>query len=869
MNYKVEATWFIFLIFFIMKSGNLRAFTFVELLISLSILSLLAVIWYTAVGNKQENTLNTKVTSEVESLKNALLLAKQETSQLPMPDGNNNFYAIDTSYTHDYEDEETYGVHGFVTQNTLPKKYIDVLPVDPRTNSYYAYGKTKWSEMYEIASVIFENDEPKSKVIWDYTAQEGPFNLIREYNGPYFVDDNSLQNFAYNPYEKILTAKIWENSWNISINGVVVSQEEIQNTTLVSGDVILVPQNGNATLYFSDGTVSNLWDTSQDTQLILQNLEFPSQTNLITKVQLVLQSGMIWNKAASLDDESEFEIYTIDSTAAVRGTIFWVQKNPNNSQIVVSQWEVWVYKNYEANLETLAEKISQNQPISREPVRGNNITIDSQTQESYIQVESGQPSKWVEIDSQNQQQETPSSLDALDDTTQETKKEVEENISKFSKNIWFEVKNFTVSSEWKIESLILKMHKRVWKSTDFIEISGDLETTIQKIESLKWEEKNYVLIDISSQIPSSFIAQSENINKQKNISIFSKAYWSYDREPSRPKGDSITSWAYPAWDITSSWDGTYSLSETSSEGDASGITTQGNKIITIRLVQSRNSQKYYSKPVTLPVIKQTEISQETENQTLPPLVRKDPKDVLPDDEEEPVWECENPFWEDNNYCWEKSPGIDEDFSLAYYAPYDLVGNINIYNSSFKDELWWSNSITRNNTPLPDDCITWSDKSNSFCVLSDGTKGIFIDNKGWNWTYKDYIKYEWLDINQDFIFEINVRWEALNRSTWTYFLFSNEKVKLYLQNRELILEIDDSEKWSINISYFSLIDNSKNYSVLLIKDNGKIGIQLWDTSRSWESDYEIKEYDYNYIWVNKNWTTSQWNDIINYIKIYDK
>jgi hypothetical protein len=41
----------------------------------------------------------------------------------------------------------------------------------------------------------------------------------------------------------------------------------------------------------------------------------------------------------------------------------------------------------------------------------------------------------VEIDSQNQQQETPSSLDALDDTTQETKKEVEENISKFSKNI--------------------------------------------------------------------------------------------------------------------------------------------------------------------------------------------------------------------------------------------------------------------------------------------------------------------------------------------------------------------------------------------------------------------------------------------------
>ncbi|MGB2111297.1 MAG: hypothetical protein ACPHY8_05725 [Patescibacteria group bacterium] len=60
-----------------------------------------------------------------------------------MPDGNNNFYSIDTSYSHDYENENTYGVHGFITQNTLAKKYIDVIPVDPRTNSYFAYGKTK------------------------------------------------------------------------------------------------------------------------------------------------------------------------------------------------------------------------------------------------------------------------------------------------------------------------------------------------------------------------------------------------------------------------------------------------------------------------------------------------------------------------------------------------------------------------------------------------------------------------------------------------------------------------------------------------------------------------------------------------------
>lgn len=851
-----------------MKSGNFRAFTFVELLITLSILSLLAVIWYTAVGNKQENTLNTKVTSEVETLQNALLLAKQENSVLPMPDGNNNFYAIDTSYSHDYEDENTYGVHGFITQSTLPKKYIDVIPVDPRTNSYYAYGKTKWSEMYEIASVIFENNEPKSKVIWDYTAQQGPFNLIREYNGPYFVDDNSLQNFAYNPYEKILTAKIWENSWNISINGVLVSQEDIQNTTLISGDTISVPAWGNATLYFSDGSVSNLWDDSQETQLILQNLEFPSQTNLITKVQLVLQSWMIWNKAASLDEQSEFEIYTIDSTAAVRGTIFWVQKNSNNSAIVVSQWEVAVYRNYEANLEDIAQKISQNQSISREPLRGNDITTDPDTQESYIQVESGQASKGIQIDSQNLQQEATSSLDALDDIPQETKKEVQENITKFSKNISFEVTNFKVSELWEVEQLVLKMHKRVWKSTDFIEISGDIQAEIQKESSLIiQEDKNYYLVDIAAKLPK-LTASTQTKTVTKNmLTIFAQAQASYWHDGStRPKEDDKGSWFSPAWDISSSWD----ITITSESGAVWETTSRWeNQSITIRLVQTRNNLNYYSKSMTLPIVKETQISQESQENTPPTLVRNDPKDLVWEEPSTPTTSCKNPFWWDDQYCWEKTPGlnISDEFSLAYYAPYDVSGDIRMYDSNYDEKfLWWHNSITGNHVDLPSYCTDWSDKNNSFCVNSNGTKGIFIDNRG----NDDYIKYNQLDLDEDFVFEINVRWEALNRSTWTYFLLSNQRVQLYLnRNKELTLRIDGYGIWLINISYFSLLDYSKNYSVLLIKNNDKIWIQLWETSSSRESDYQINESDYNYIWVNQDGTTHQWNDVINYVKIYNK
>lgn len=877
MNYKVEVTLFIFVIFLFMKSENLRAFTFVELIITLSILALLSVIWYTAVGNKQENTLNTKITSEVETLKNALLLAKQENSVLPLPDGNNNFYAIDTSYSHDYENENTYWVHGFITQNTLAKKYIDVIPLDPRTNSYYAYGKTKWSEMYEIASVIFENQEPKSKVIWDYTAIEWPFNLIREYNGPYFVDDNSTQNFAYNPYEKILTAKIWDNSGNITVNGKNLSTDEISNIQLVSGDTIKIPQDNNATIYFSDGTTSILWDTSQETQLILQNLEFPSETNLITKIQLVLQSGMIWNKAASLDEESQFEIYTIDSTAAVRGTVFGVQKNSWNSKILVSEWKVAVYKNYEENLEKLLEKISTNKTISREQVssRNNNvITIDEETQESIIEVESDESIKWVQIDTQSQWEIEPTN-DSLEDIPEEIKKDIIDNRILFSKNIWFWVDTLEINEQWQIEKLVLKMQKKVWDWLDKISISSSLgsnqwglSTNIEKNYSLSPIEKNnQYFIDLSNDIKAWYISYhlpTEDISQENTISIFSTANADYTKQVWDKRWSNID--LNTNAEITT-WNQSPDIITISESDDDTTWEPKNLGTITIQLVQTRNWKNFESKSVTVPLVKDTKISQEKPKDELPLLVREKP--ILPPlDEDESESECSNPFWEEKQYCWEKTDGIDDDFTLAYYAPYDVAGDISIYDSSFTYKLWWHSSITGNNTSLPDYCVESSDESNSFCIQSDGTKGIFIDNEGWSWTNKDYIKYQWLALNNDFIFEINVRWKALNRSTWTYFLFSNEKVKLYLHDRQLTLKIDDYEKWSINIPYISL-GNSRNYSVLLIKNDNEIWIQLSDTSNSSEYDYQNFERDFNYIWVNKDWIKNQWNDVINYIKIYEK
>ena len=97
---------------------------------------------------------------------------------------------------------------GFATETTIPKKYINYLPVDPKTNQYYAYATTLETGEFEVAGLIKHNKTYQALVNGTYTGNETIPNLIREYNGPNFVFNKSLDALPYNPYERILTAKI-------------------------------------------------------------------------------------------------------------------------------------------------------------------------------------------------------------------------------------------------------------------------------------------------------------------------------------------------------------------------------------------------------------------------------------------------------------------------------------------------------------------------------------------------------------------------------------------------------------------------------------------------------------------------------------
>jgi len=316
---------------------NKKAFSFIEIIISISIIVLLTVIGISYKQWYDENVANTTVVANIETINNALSSYSAENSDLPMPGWNTNYFAIDTTYNHSYEDPNTFWVYGSITEDTIPKKYLDVLPLDPRTNSYYSYGKTKATNKFEIASVQVIDYKPSSRVVWNYRAESWPFNLIREYNWSSFVYNNSESNFPYNPDELILIAT--DSLWNVYREWDTITTWPLEEKEL----------------FFSDGSVSVL---EANSELTLNKLNFKNDDNLNTIIKLGLWAGSLWTKATQLNDESEFEVYTTDSSAAVRWTIFWVSKLVSDTETIVLEWEVDIYKN-QIITDTTSEDINE------------------------------------------------------------------------------------------------------------------------------------------------------------------------------------------------------------------------------------------------------------------------------------------------------------------------------------------------------------------------------------------------------------------------------------------------------------------------------------------------------------------------------
>lgn len=453
----------------------LKAFSFVEIIIVISILALLSVVWTNYYTNQKINTVNTKVSTDLGALNNALLAAQSITQDFVHPSGNTRYYSETTGYMHSTKAEDAYGISGFVTEETLPKQFLDILPLDPRSNQYYAYGLAPSLQQYELSGIIMNWNDPQAYVIGNYEAEKWPVNLIKEYNGPNYVNNGSQLFLPYNPEERVMTARIFDYKWSLKINNSTMTQEQITNHVLRTWDKIVVEKNGYAEIYFSDGSKTILWENDRDSELTITKMEFTADTNLVTHVQLALSAGTIWNKAPKLEENSEFEIFAGDTKAAVRWTVYWVTKHDGVTNVTVTQGKVDVEEVYETG-ETIVQ---------------DTLEVTSENPESYT--------KWGNFDNK-----------ALNMIPEVIKKEVKDLTPEFNNALKVKILSFDKNTKTvKIEI------DDIFQTADFIEIETANSKTQQNKNDL-WKNGS-IEIDINSLSASEYIIFRFGKSKKSDI----------------------------------------------------------------------------------------------------------------------------------------------------------------------------------------------------------------------------------------------------------------------------------------------------------------------------------------------------------------
>ena len=333
-------------------------FSFVEIIIAIVLWTFLVAIWWTQFSQSSDKSKSAKSLANVETINTGMQYYLTEQETLPMPKGNLSYFDKNSDYSHWWDSPETYWVYGLITEGVLPSnRYLFVVPKDPWTGQFYAYGKTKnpinkksivldktLGLSFEVAGVVKKDNIVKSRVTWNHTHEWWPWNYIRSYNSPYFVSDDSTDFFPFNPDELVVTGTIWAYTWGVTINWNPVSEE---NNTLYEWGRLKTDSNSEATIYFSDGSRSLLQENSE---FILVQADFQEDNNWITKIKLALTAWSIWTSATHLDEESEFGVSTPEAVAGVRWTIFWVKKFWNRTSVIVKIWDVDVKRDDDGSL---------------------------------------------------------------------------------------------------------------------------------------------------------------------------------------------------------------------------------------------------------------------------------------------------------------------------------------------------------------------------------------------------------------------------------------------------------------------------------------------------------------------------------------
>ena len=324
-----------------MKSFE-RAFSLVELIIVVVVLTILSGTAYLGYSSIITYTKNERVKSDLLAISSALeQYYKDHEKKFPIPQAGGSMNVLcleaDISYAHDCMSAAFR--QGMLDESLLTKRYLGEIPVDPRNGARYVYGVTNDGKYYQVAAVIEAKEGWIAKTVGN--TDKGFFlpSLIRAYDSPRFVVNDGT-NLPYSPDHLTISARLRNIRGAVSVSG-----GKTLSDTLYPGDIITTGSDGSVDIFWSDGSVTRM-DPESELEIREESaVEENDEDNIATKIYLKLIRGKIWNKVVRLAEKSEFNVETTSAIAGVRGTEFGVWAD---NTLVVYSGEIWVAENSDA-----------------------------------------------------------------------------------------------------------------------------------------------------------------------------------------------------------------------------------------------------------------------------------------------------------------------------------------------------------------------------------------------------------------------------------------------------------------------------------------------------------------------------------------
>jgi len=254
-----------------------KAYTLVEIVIVVSILSLLSTIWYVSYSKFIVDSKDVIRVTDVTNMNQVLEISFIQNAWLPIPDEW-------TQIMHEWELVWTQGV--FWTGSRIFVRNLDEIPRDPDSWDFYSYSLLRNKKEYEIVTVfewdiiwyspsIIQNTyarEKKAYTLWTFNKR---IAAIRKWKNTTILALPSITSSSLSDLE------VWGivENWNLVIHNASNLPAQNNNTSQ--------PQNWNtkdivSQLVLFDGTTVSLSESKSKMSLIKNMQSVYSQNNILT-----------------------------------------------------------------------------------------------------------------------------------------------------------------------------------------------------------------------------------------------------------------------------------------------------------------------------------------------------------------------------------------------------------------------------------------------------------------------------------------------------------------------------------------------------------------------------------------------------------